>query len=106
MSVLFLKLNIGNVPIKNRFVHSATYEAMASPTGEVTEKLIKRYQRLAKNEVGLIIPGYMFIHPNGKVAPLQTGIHDDSMIPGLKKLVDAIHQESGKIFFQIAHAGR
>jgi 2,4-dienoyl-CoA reductase-like NADH-dependent reductase (Old Yellow Enzyme family) len=99
-------MNLGNVQIKNRFVQSATYESMASPNGEVTEKLIKRYRRLAKYEVGLIIPGYMFIHPTGKAMPLQTGVHDDTMIPGLKKLVDAVHQMEGKIFFQIAHSGR
>jgi 2,4-dienoyl-CoA reductase-like NADH-dependent reductase (Old Yellow Enzyme family) len=28
------------------------------------------------------------------------------MIPGLKKLVDAVHNEGGKIFFQIGHSGR
>jgi 2,4-dienoyl-CoA reductase-like NADH-dependent reductase (Old Yellow Enzyme family) len=106
MSILFSKLNIGNVPMRNRFVHSATYEAMALPTGEVTEKLIKRYRKLAKNEVGLIIPGYMFVDASGKAVPLQVGIHNEAMIPGLKKLTDAVHQEGGKIFFQLMHAGR
>lgn len=106
MSILFSSLNIGNVPVKNRFVQSATYEVMASPTGEVTEKLIRRYQRLARNEVGLIIPGYMFVHQSGKAVPLQTGIHDDRMIPGLKNLAEAVHQEGGRIFFQLAHSGR
>jgi len=28
------------------------------------------------------------------------------MIPGLRKLVEAVHQEGGKIAFQLAHAGR
>jgi len=106
MSVLFSPTELGNVQIKNRFVHSATYEAMATPTGEVTEKLIKRYRRLAKYEVGLIIPGYMYIDPVGKSYPLQIGIHEDRMIPGLKELTDVVHQEGSKIFFQIAHAGR
>ena len=37
MSHLFMPHSIGNVEIKNRFVHSATYEAMALETGEVTD---------------------------------------------------------------------
>ena len=45
MSILFTPMYLGNVEIKNRFVHSATYEVMASEEGEVTEELIKRYQR-------------------------------------------------------------
>lgn len=106
MSILFTPIDLGNVQIKNRFIHSATYEVMASERGEVSDKLIKRYQNLAKGEVGLIITGYMFVHPLGRSYKYQTGIHSDDMIPGLRKLVEAVHQEGGKIAFQLAHAGR
>jgi 2,4-dienoyl-CoA reductase-like NADH-dependent reductase (Old Yellow Enzyme family) len=106
MSILFTPINLGDVQIKNRFIHSATYEAMALETGEVSDKLVKRYQNLAKGEVGLIIPGYMFVHRLGRSAKYQTGIHSDDMIPGLRRLVEAVHQEGGKIAFQLTHAGR
>jgi 2,4-dienoyl-CoA reductase-like NADH-dependent reductase (Old Yellow Enzyme family) len=106
VSILFTPIDLGNVQVKNRFVQSATYEVMAKETGEVSDKLIKRYQRLAKGEVGLIIPGYMYVHPLGRSYKYQTGIHNDNMIPGLMKLVEAVHQEGGKIAFQLAHAGR
>jgi len=106
VSVLFTPIDLGNVQIKNRFIHSGTYEVMASETGEVTDKLIKRYQNLAKGEVGLIIPGYIYIHPLGRAYRYQTGIHNDDMIPGLRKLVKAVHQEGGRIVFQLMHAGR
>jgi 2,4-dienoyl-CoA reductase-like NADH-dependent reductase (Old Yellow Enzyme family) len=106
MSILFTPMNLGDVQIKNRFIHSATYEVMALETGEVSDKLVKRYQNLAKGEVGLIIPGYMFVHPLGRSYCYQTGIHRDDMIPGLKRLVEAVHQEDGKIAFQLVHAGR
>ena len=106
MSVLFTSINLGNVEIKNRFVHSATSECMASETGEASDQLIKKYRNLARGEVGLIIPGYMYVHPLGRSYKYQTGIHNDDMIPGLKRLVEAVHEEGGKIVFQIAHAGR
>jgi len=106
MSILFTPIDLGDVQIKNRFIHSATYEVMALETGEVSDKLVKRYQNLAKGEVGLIIPGYMFVHPLGRSAKYQTGIHSDDMIPGLSRLVEAVHQEGGKIAFQLVHAGR
>ena len=76
---LFTPIDLGNVQVKNRFIHSATYEVMALETGEVTDKLIKRYQNLAKGEVGLIIPGYMYVHPLGRSYKHQTGIHNDHM---------------------------
>jgi 2,4-dienoyl-CoA reductase-like NADH-dependent reductase (Old Yellow Enzyme family) len=99
-------MNLGNVQIKNRFVRSATHEGMAAETGEVTDGLIKKLQQLARGDVGLIISGYLYVHPLGRANRHQTGIHNNDMIPGLKKMVKAVHQQGGKIAFQLAHAGR
>jgi len=106
MSVLFEPFKIGKMEVRNRFVHSATYEALCSDDGRVTADYIKRYEKLSKGEVGLIIPGHMYVHPGGKAHHRQCGIYSDEMIPGLKKLSDAVHQHGGKIAFQLAHAGR
>ena len=86
MSILFTPGKIGKVEIANRFVNSATYECMAGETGEVRDELIKRYVRLAKGGVGLIITGMMCVHPSGRGYKHQMGIHHDSMIQGLKSL--------------------
>jgi len=106
MSKLFKPIKLGSLEIQNRFIHSATYEGMALPTGEVTDEIVKRYRNLAKGKVGLIIPGYMYIQRNGRVFLNQTGIHNDNMIPGLTRLVQSVHKEGGKIVFQLVHAGR
>ncbi|CAB1060939.1 2,4-dienoyl-CoA reductase [NADPH] (EC [Olavius sp. associated proteobacterium Delta 1] len=106
MSALFSPMKIGNVEVPNRFVNSATHECMAKETGEVSDELVKRYERLSKGGVGLIITGLMFVHPTGRGYKYQTGIHSDSMIQGLKRLVDSVHQAGGRIAFQLAHGGR
>jgi len=98
-------MNIGKMEVKNRFVRSATIENMAKETGEVTDEFVKLYRTLAKGDIGLIIPGYMYIHPLGRAYRYQTGIYDDNMVLGLKKVVNAIHQEGSKVAFQIVHAG-
>jgi 2,4-dienoyl-CoA reductase-like NADH-dependent reductase (Old Yellow Enzyme family) len=105
MSILFEPTKIGNMEVKNRFVRSATCESMATEKGEVTDKLINTISTLAKGEVGLILLGYAYIHPLGQSFKYQTGIYSDDLIPGLKKLVDAVHKDGGKIAFQIAHTG-
>jgi len=79
---------IGGVEIQNRFVHSATYECMAGDDGRITDKLIKRYRKIAKGGAGLIIPGYLFITPNGRAVKYQTGIHNDD-IKGVKSALDS-----------------
>ena len=106
MSVLFTPQRVGHVDIKNRFVRSATYEGMADPDGQVTDTLIKRYRQLAEGEVGLIIPGFMYVHPLGRAYNAPMGIHSDEMIDGLTRLVKAVHEFDSKIFFQINHAGQ
>ena len=106
MSLLFSPKKIGNLEIQNRFVHSATYECMARENGEVSNELIKRYSRLAKGGIGLIIPGYLYVHPKGRVAKYQTGIYSDDLVEGLGQLVKAVHMEGTKIVFQLVHSGR
>jgi 2,4-dienoyl-CoA reductase-like NADH-dependent reductase (Old Yellow Enzyme family) len=106
MPQLFQSANLGSLELKNRLIHSATFECMAEENGAVTDHLIKRYINLAKGEVGLIIPGYMYVHPRGKAFGGQMGIHDDGLISGLSRLVNAVHDSGGLIAFQLAHGGR
>ncbi|MHA2181908.1 MAG: oxidoreductase [Promethearchaeota archaeon] len=105
MSNLFEPGKIGELEVRNRFVRSATLENMATEKGKVTEDLIELHRELAKGEVGLIIPGLLYVNPLGRAYKYQTGIHNDNMIPGLKRLTNIIHKEGGKVAFQIMHAG-
>ena len=105
---MFQSGKIGKLTIKNRFVRSATYEGLAKePNGEVTDKLLKLYQKLAEGEIGLITTGFSFVQENGKAFYNQIGIHKDELLPGLRKLVKIVKDRSdSRIFIQIAHAGR
>jgi 2,4-dienoyl-CoA reductase-like NADH-dependent reductase (Old Yellow Enzyme family) len=106
MSILFEPVQLANLQLKNRFVCSATYEGTATETGMVTGKIVKRYRSLAKGDIGLIITGHMYVHPPGRDLKHQAGIYHDDMIPGLSQLAQAVHNEGGKIVFQLSHAGR
>lgn len=105
MSKLFDKTSINGMNLSNRFVRSATHEALANTDGTCTDALIKMMENLAEGNVGLIISGHTFVSPEGRAGALQAGIHSDEMIPGLKKMADAVHAKNGKIICQIAHAG-
>ncbi|MBI9077206.1 MAG: NADH:flavin oxidoreductase [Desulfatibacillum sp.] len=106
MSILFTEKQVAGLTVKNRFVHSGTGESMATDQGAVTDRLIKRYKTLAKGEVGLIVTGYMSVHPLGRATLRQTGIHSDAFLPGLEKLAQGIHDNNGRVLFQLVHAGR
>lgn len=106
MTLLFTPGKIGTLEIKNRLVRAPVYEALAEADGSIGEEMIAFHTRLAKGGAGLICTGYMFAHPLGRAQKKQAGIHCDAMIPGLKKLADAVHNEGAKIAFEISHAGR
>jgi 2,4-dienoyl-CoA reductase-like NADH-dependent reductase (Old Yellow Enzyme family) len=106
MNVLFTPYTIGTLELQNRFIRSATHEYMASEDGFVTDKMLDFYERLARGRIGLIIPGFAYVHPSGKSSPRQAGIYDDKFIPGFRKLVDVIHREGSKVALQIVHGGR
>ena len=106
MSVLFEPFPLGAVLIKNRFVFSACEDNLATDKGLVTDKLIRENRRLARGEIGLIISSHMSVHALGRTRRYQLGIHSDSMIPGLRRLVESVHQHDGKIVFQLGHAGQ
>ena len=96
---------IGRRTLENRFVRSATSESMAGGNGEVTDDLRALYRTLAQGGAGLIFTGHMYVEPGAAYSNRQTGIHDDSLIPGLKSLADEVHRDGGVIFAELTHSG-
>jgi 2,4-dienoyl-CoA reductase-like NADH-dependent reductase (Old Yellow Enzyme family) len=105
VSVLFEPLRIGHLEIKNRFVRSATYYALADEDGYVGERSAELMRTLASNEVGLIISGYAFVAKSGQVFADMNGIDADDQIPAYRKMTEAVHELDGRVVMQIAHGG-
>jgi len=105
MSRLFESTIINGMKLKNRFVRSATYEAMAGFDGSVTKKLLNCMAELARGEVGLIITGHTHVIKEGQAGPRQMGIYSDEMIRGLKQVTSIVHENGGLVAAQLAHAG-
>lgn len=104
--MLFERLKLRDIELQNRLISAAIYEVAAGPDGEMSDRIIERYRKLAKAGTGLVVPGYMYVSHQGKTGRYQTGIHHDELIPGLKRLTDAVHDEGGRIIFQLHHGGR
>jgi 2,4-dienoyl-CoA reductase-like NADH-dependent reductase (Old Yellow Enzyme family) len=105
MARLFESTSINTMGLKNRFVRSATWEALATEDGMTTEKLITVVAQLARGGVGLIISGHAYVSREGQAGPWQLGVYSDECLPGLSKMVETIHAIGGKIALQLAHAG-
>jgi 2,4-dienoyl-CoA reductase-like NADH-dependent reductase (Old Yellow Enzyme family) len=81
MSPLFEPITLNGMTVRNRFVRSATWEAMATPAGEVTSRLVETISALARGGVGLIISSHAYVSPEGQAGPGQIGVHTDAMTP-------------------------
>lgn len=106
MSIIFEPMNINSMEVKNRIVRSATYEGMADERGYPTEALHKMNEDLAKGEVGLVVPGFLYVTSDGKGVPFQSSVDSDDTLPGLKEMVDRVHAAGAKVCAQIVHCGR
>lgn len=59
--------------------------------GTINDQIIDFYVERAKGGVGFIVVGGCYPEMNGKVWKSIIGLDKDELIPGLKKLTDAIH---------------
>ncbi|MFP4056645.1 MAG: NADH:flavin oxidoreductase [Candidatus Brocadiia bacterium] len=106
MSVLFTPIRIGTLEVPNRLARSATGEGMCAPDGGVTPPLVELYRRLARGGAGLLMTGHSFVRPDGKASDGMMGVHSDEMIPGLRRIVQAVGETDARIACQLNHAGR
>ena len=106
MERLFTSWNLKNHEIKNRVcVPPMVCFGWSDGSGKVTERNIEHYRAIAKGGAGLVIQEATCIDRNGRLSMDQLGIWEDEQIPGLKKIVEAVHGEGVPILVQIHHAG-
>lgn len=106
LTALFSPLNIRNMTLSNRAVMPPMGTALAERGGNVGEALLAYLRRQATSGAGLLISEITAVHPSGVVGPSEVGSWDDTFIPGLKKMADALHTCGSKAAMQLHHAGR
>jgi 2,4-dienoyl-CoA reductase-like NADH-dependent reductase (Old Yellow Enzyme family)/thioredoxin reductase len=103
---LFISFQIGNLEIKNRIVMPPMATHFAGEDGAVNDRHIAYYLTRVRGGVGYVTFEHTGVLKQGRAFPNMALIDDDQQIPSFKKLVNAIHQEGGKIVIQVNHAGR
>lgn len=102
---LFSPITIGTMKLKNRIVLAPMSVHITPPDGSITDREIVFYKRKAEGGTGLITIGSVLVRADGNFGG-QIFIDNDGRIPGLKRMVDAVHQAGAKISAQIHHSGR
>ena len=102
---LFSPLRIGPATIRNRIVSSG-HDTVMAVDGKVSDQLIAYQEARAAGGVGLIVVQVAGIHASARYSSHVLMADDDSAIPGLARLADAVHAHGTAIFQQLFHDGR
>lgn len=104
---VFESASLGGVRVQNRILRSATFEGACDPMGWPTDAYEALYADLARQGLGALITGFSYVSLDGKAMhPGQGGLETDQKIPAFARVTDAVHRQGGRIFLQLAHAGR
>ncbi len=99
----FAPARLGPVELRNRILKAATFEGM---TGDqtVSDRLIAFHRKMARGGVGLTTVAFCAVSPEGAGTPNELILRDE-IVPGLRRLSEAVHAEGAAVSAQIGHAG-
>jgi 2,4-dienoyl-CoA reductase-like NADH-dependent reductase (Old Yellow Enzyme family) len=104
-NILLTPAKIGPVEIKNRIVMPPMTTRTADDEGFVTDDTIAYYMARVRGGTGLITVEMASPEKVGRHRRREVGICHDRFIPGLRRLVDAIHSGGAKASIELGHAG-
>lgn len=105
MAELFREITLKKMVIKNRIV-MAPMCMFCAKDGLVNDWHFIHYASRAVGGVGLILVEATGVESRGRITDADLGLWSDDGIEGMKRLVDACHEQGAKIGIQLGHAGR
>lgn len=103
---LFAPAQIGSRTLRNRILMAPMEKNLATVEGAVTQRYIDYCEARAAGGVALICLESMYVDSAGKGHHCQLGLHDDALIPGYRRLVEACHRHGALVGAELAFAGR
>jgi 2,4-dienoyl-CoA reductase-like NADH-dependent reductase (Old Yellow Enzyme family) len=99
----FDPLRVGPITLRNRFIKSATNEAMTLG-GAPSRALVEFHRAVAAGGAAMTTVAYLAISAAGRTLPNQIWLRPE-ILPALRALTDAVHAQGAAIAGQITHAG-
>lgn len=102
---IFSPLRLGPAQSKNRVMRVATTSNLAEQN-RVRKRMLAFYRRVAQGGAGVVVSEASRLHPFDSVVPSAIPLFDPGVIPGLRKISRAIHDEGALFIMQLNHGGR
>ncbi|KAG0049781.1 hypothetical protein BGZ83_005400 [Gryganskiella cystojenkinii] len=103
--LLFQPFTVKDLTLPNRIV-VAPMCMDSSEDGFTSDFHLVSYGSWSLHGAGLIIMEAAAVTEFGRITPGDIGLYRDEHISGVKRIVDFVHAQGGKIGVQLAHAGR
>ncbi|MET3904290.1 FAD-dependent oxidoreductase [Paenarthrobacter sp. 4246] len=92
--------------LRNRLASAPMERNYGTTDGHITEQYIDYLVTRAKAGLGMVTTEATYVRADGKGRTHQLGLHADHMIPGLRRLTDALHAEGALAAVELNHGGR
>ena len=102
-SPIFTPVKIGPVTLRNRVIRSAAFENMAYGNSP-SQDLYDYHVAVARGGVGMTTLAYASVNRSGLSFDGQLWMREE-IVPGLKRITDAVHAEGAKCSIQLGHCG-
>ena len=102
-SALFTPSSIGPLTLRNRTIRAAAFESMC-PGNAPSEMLYNYHTSVARGGIGMTTLAYAAVTQSGLSFERQLWLRPE-IIPGLRKITDAVHNEGAAASIQIGHCG-
>lgn len=102
-SPVFTPVNIGPVTLRNRIIRSAAFENMAYGNAP-SQDLFNYHVAVARGGVGMTTLAYASVNRSGLSFDGQLWMREE-IVPGLKRITDAVHAQGAKCSIQLGHCG-
>jgi 2,4-dienoyl-CoA reductase-like NADH-dependent reductase (Old Yellow Enzyme family) len=100
---VFTPARIGGLALRNRLIRAGCYEGLARK-GEVTGELIEHHRQLAAGGLAMTTLGYCAVAADGRAFADELWARPE-LLPGLRRLVEAVHAAGAAVSVQLVHCG-
>ena len=102
-SPVFTPVQIGPITLRNRIIRSAAFENMAYGNAP-SQDLYDYHVAVARGGVGMTTLAYASVNRSGLSFDGQLWMREE-IVPGLKRITDAVHAQGAKCSIQLGHCG-
>lgn len=102
-SLLFTPVTFGPLTLRNRSIRSAAFESMC-PGNVPSPQLLDYHRSVATGGVGMTTVAYAAVTRSGLSFDRQLWMRPE-IVPGLRELTDAVHDEGAAASIQLGHCG-